>query len=145
MMWLIFQPYFKGWSRAERRAANLQRELLTPEQVRQLVWRGYLEIPSPTDPGRVYRVPRNKGYIQVIEHGRAVMRLCVQPVERLPDADIVVLHKLMIEANEEYYLEKANKYLCVAQKIQESVLKKFENAFFYEIWYFQLEVFGKLL
>jgi len=113
MIWLIFQPYFKGWSRAERRAANLQRDLLTPEQSRQLVWRGYLEIPSPTDPGRVYRVPGNKGYVQVIEHGRAVMRLCVQPVERLPNADIVVLHKLMIEGNEEYYLEKANKYLCV--------------------------------
>ncbi len=115
MLWLIFQPYFKGWSRAERRAAHLQRDLLTPEQSRQLIWRGYLEIPSPTDPSRVYRVPRNKGYIQVIEHGRAVMRLCVQPVERLPDADIVVLHKLMIEANEAYYLEKANKYLCVDQ------------------------------
>src|SRR2546429_2447478 len=52
-------------------------------------------------------------YIQVIENGRAVMRLCVQPVECLPDADVVVLHKLMIEANEENYLQKANKYLCI--------------------------------
>jgi len=41
------------------------------------------------------------------------MQLCVQPVERLPDADIVILHKLMIEANEESYLQKANKYLCI--------------------------------
>jgi hypothetical protein len=40
------------------------------------------------------------------------MRLCLQPVEYLPDADIVVLHKLMIEANEEAYLAKANKYVC---------------------------------
>jgi len=31
------------------------------------------------------------------------------------------------------------------QKIQESVLKKFENAFFYEILYFRLEVFSRLL
>ena len=31
------------------------------------------------------------------------------------------------------------------QKIQESGFKKFENAFFYEIWYFQLEVFSKHL
>src|SRR5579884_3175392 len=93
MVWLIFQPYFKGWSSAERRAASLLRDMLTAE--------------------RVYRVPRTRGYVQVIENGHAVMRLCLQPVESLPDADVVVLHKLMIEANEEYYLQKANKYLCV--------------------------------
>ena len=113
MVWLIIQPYLRGWSRSERRATDLLRAILTPEQVRQLLWRGYLEVPSPTEPQRVYRVPRNKGYVQVIENGRAIMRLCLQPVECLPDADIVVLHKLMIEANEETYLQKANKYLCV--------------------------------
>jgi len=113
MLWLIFQPYLKGWSRAERRAADLLRDILTPEQVRRLLWYGYLEVPSPTEPQRVYRVPRTKGYVQVVENGRAIMRLCLQPVECLPDADVVVLHKLMIEANEELYLQKANKYLCI--------------------------------
>ncbi|HLI08670.1 MAG TPA: hypothetical protein VKV40_19055 [Ktedonobacteraceae bacterium] len=113
MIWLLLQPYMKSWSRAERRAAGLLHDTLTPEQCQQLVWRGYLEIPSPTEPLRVYRVPRTKGYVQVIENGRAVMRLCLQPIECLPDADLVVLHKLMIEANEEVYLQKANKYLCL--------------------------------
>jgi hypothetical protein len=113
MVWLIFQPYFKGLLRAERRAADLLRDVLTPEQFRQLTWSGYLEIPSSTEPQRVYRVPLAKGYVQVVEHGRTVMRLCVQPIEYLPDADVVVLHKLMIEADEENYLLKANKYLCV--------------------------------
>jgi hypothetical protein len=113
MVWLIVQPYLKRWSRAERRATDLLRDILTPEQFRQLLWRGYLEIPSPTEPRRVYRVPRSKGYVQVIENGRAIMRLCLQPVECLPDADVVVLHKLMIEANEETYLQKANKYVCI--------------------------------
>lgn len=113
MLWLIFQPYFKGWSPAERRASGLLRDILTPDQFRQLIWHGYLEIPSPTEPRRVYRVPRTKGYVQVFENGRAIMRLCLQPVEYLPDADVVVLHKLMIEANEESYLQKANKYLCI--------------------------------
>jgi hypothetical protein len=113
MVWLIVQPYLRGWSRAERRATDLLRDILTPEQFRQLLWRGYLEIPSPTEPRRVYRVPRSRGYVQVIENGRAIMRLCLQPVECLPDADVVVLHKLMIEANEESYLQKANKYICV--------------------------------
>jgi hypothetical protein len=113
MVWLIIQPYIKGWSPAERRAMHLLRDILTPEQLHQLVWRGYVEIRSPTQPLRVYRVPRTRGYVQVIENGRAIMRLCLQPVECLPDADIVVLHKLMIEANEETYLQKANKYLCI--------------------------------
>jgi len=113
IVWLILQPYLKGWSQSERRAANLLRDILTPEQLRQLTWRGYLEVPSPSEPRRVYRVPKAKGYVQVIENGRATMRLCVQPVECLPDADIVLLHKLMIEANEETYLQKANKYVCI--------------------------------
>jgi len=113
MVWLIAQPYCKEWSQAERRATDLLRDILTPEQFHQIHWQGYLEIPSPTAPQRVYRVPRISGYVQVIENGRATMQLCVQPVERLPDADIVILHKLMIEANEESYLQKANKYLCL--------------------------------
>ncbi len=113
VVWLLFQPYSRGWSRAERRAAELLRAILTPEQVRQLLWRGYLEIPSPTKPQRVYRVPKSKGYVQVIDNGRAIMRLCLQPIEYLPDADVVALHKLMIEANEETYLQKANKYFCI--------------------------------
>ena len=113
MVWLIFQPYLKGLLRAERRAADLLRDVLTPEQFRQLTWSGYLEIPSSTEPHRVYRVPLAKGYVQVVEQGRTVMRLCVQPIEYLPDADVVVLHKLMIEADEENYLLRANKYVCV--------------------------------
>jgi len=110
IVWLLCQPYLKGLSRAERRAADLLRDILTPEQRRQLLWRGYLEISSPTSPQRVYRVPKNRGFVQVIENGHASMRLCLQPAECLPDADVVALHKLMIEANEEMYLEKANKY-----------------------------------
>jgi hypothetical protein len=112
ILWLFLLPYVKGWSRAERQAATLLRDMLTPEQLRQLIWRGYLEIPSPMEPRRTYRVPKSKGYVQVIEDGHATMRLCLQPAEYLPDADVVVLHKLMIEANEETYLQKANKYIC---------------------------------
>lgn len=116
VLWLILQPHLRGWSRAERRAVNLLRDVLTPEQCRQLLWHGYLEVQSPSAAGRIYRVPRARGsFVQVIEDGKAVMRLCVQPVERLPDADVIVLHKLMIEANEEHYLQRANKYLCIDQ------------------------------
>jgi len=112
VIWLFLLPYLKGLTRSERRAANLLRDMLTPDQLRQLLWRGYLEIPSPSKPRWTYRVPRTKGYVQVLEGGHAIMRLCLQPADYLPDADVVVLHKLMIEANEEIYLQKANKYAC---------------------------------
>jgi len=116
VIWVLLLPYVRKWSRAERRAESLLRAVLTPEQCHQLHWHGYLEVQSPSAAGRVYRVPRARGgFVQVIEDGKAVMRLCVQPVERLPDADVIVLHKLMIEANEEHYLQNANKYLCVDQ------------------------------
>src|SRR5260370_31334970 len=84
MLWLLFQPYFKGLSPAERRATSLLRDMLTAEQCRQLIWRGYLEIPSPSTSQRVYRVPRARGYVQVIEHGRAGLRRCILPVACFP-------------------------------------------------------------
>jgi hypothetical protein len=113
MLWLLAQPYIVRFSPAQRRARKLLREVLTPEQLHQLIWRGYLEVPSATNTQRVYRIPKEKGYVQVVENGRATMRLCLQPVECLPDADLVALHKLMIEANEDLYMQRANKYLNV--------------------------------
>jgi hypothetical protein len=100
----------RAWLPAERRATLLLREMLTSEEFRQLTWLGYIDVPSPSDRNRTYRVPRTRGYVQVIEGGRATMRLCLQPTERIPDADVVLLHKFMIEANEATYLDKANKF-----------------------------------
>lgn len=112
-IWGIVYKVLTHSSKAEKRAAVLLRDVLTPRELRQLFWRGYIDIPSSLAPQRVYRVPRANGYVQVRENGRAIMRLCLQPVERLPDADIVVLHKLMIEAQEEIYLQTANKFRYV--------------------------------
>ncbi|HEY7984570.1 MAG TPA: hypothetical protein VID73_10410 [Ktedonobacterales bacterium] len=110
MLWLILQPRLRGWLPAERRALALLRAMLTPHELRQLNWLGYLDVPSPSIGQRIYRVPRGQGMVQVLEGGRAVMRLCLQPTIRLPDADIVVMHKLMIEANEAAYFAQANKF-----------------------------------
>jgi hypothetical protein len=110
MIWLFVQPHLRAWLPSERRALALLRTMLTPGELRQLNWRGYLDVPSPSIDQRTYRVPRNRGMVQVLEGGRAVMRLCLQPTVRLPDADIVVMHKLMIEANETDYFEQANKF-----------------------------------
>jgi hypothetical protein len=39
------------------------------------------------------------------------MELCLQPVEPLPEGDVVLMHKLMIEANEQEYLRTANHFV----------------------------------
>ena len=91
------------------RATELLRSVLTRQQYRHLVQYGYLDIPSPRDPGCIYRVPRAQGLVGVIEQGRRRASLCLQPVEWVPDADMVVMHKLMIEADKETYLQTANK------------------------------------
>ena len=93
---------------AERRASELLRAVLTPEQYGQLMQQRYIDIPSPSDPERIYRVPKLPGLVQVREKGSTTMWLCLQTLEWMPNADIVVIHKLMIEADEETYLQKAN-------------------------------------
>jgi len=92
----------------KRRAGELLRAVLSQEQYRQLMRRGYVDIPSPRDPQCIYRVPQAPGLVEVIEQGRRKASLCLQPLEWVPDADIVVIHKLMIEADEETYLQKSN-------------------------------------
>ena len=94
---------------AEQRAEQLLREVVGESAFVRLTRRGYLEVPSPTFPSRVYLIPERQGPVTVCENGRPVMRLCVQTVERVPDYDTVVMHKLMIEGNEREYLRIANR------------------------------------
>ena len=96
-------------SSADRRAHQLLRAVLTHEQYRQLMRWGYIDIPSPSDPQRVYRVPQIPGHVHIIQNHRLTAGLCLQPLDRIPDADYIVMHKLMIEADEETYLQKANR------------------------------------
>ncbi len=94
---------------AESRALALLGEVLSPNEREQLESRGYLEISSPSVPCRVYRVPNRREMVWVYERDRAIMRLCLEPVQPLPDAEMVLIHKLMIEGNEEY-LRLANRF-----------------------------------
>lgn len=95
---------------AEGRARAMLREVLSEGEYQQLMKYGYLEIGSPSIEQRVYRIPGAGGLVRVYDHGTAVMELCLQPAEPLPDGDVVVLHKLMIEGNEQEYLAKANHF-----------------------------------
>ncbi len=110
LFWRLSRDSNLKWSEANRRANELLRSVLTSEQYDQLTRNGYLDIPSPRDPGCTYRVPRAQGLVRVIEQGRHKANLCLQPLEAVPDADIVVIHKLMIEADEETYLQTANTF-----------------------------------
>jgi hypothetical protein len=94
--------------RARRRADELLRAILSCEQYGQLMQRRYIDIPSPSDPDRIYRVPKFAGLVQVREKGSIMMWLCLQPRKWIPDEDIVIMHKLMIEADESNYLRMAN-------------------------------------
>ena len=117
LCWQVVGSYHE-WFSAKRQAGELLRAVLTPEQYCKLMQLGYIDIPSTRDQERIYRVPRGPGLVRVIEKGRQTASLCLQPQERIPDADIVVIHKLMIEADEETYLQKANRLspLCISYR-----------------------------
>jgi hypothetical protein len=95
---------------SEQRAEVLLRDLLNQSQLHQLRRRGYLDVPSPSRANRTYRIPRSRDQGRVYEDGRLIERLCVQAVEPVPTGDVVVMHKLMIEGNEDEYLRLANHF-----------------------------------
>jgi hypothetical protein len=95
---------------AEGRANLLLRQLLGDEEFERFARRSYLDVPSPSISERVYRVPSSQGMVDVIEGGIATMRLCVVPTRWVPDADVVIMHKLLIEGDEARYLRVANRF-----------------------------------
>jgi hypothetical protein len=44
----------------------------------------------------------------VFEQDEPVALLCIGPAEPLPPADVLIMHKLLIESDEETYLRTAN-------------------------------------
>ena len=104
------RPSYAERLAAQARAEELLRGVVGSEAFGDLMQRGYLEVPSPSIPNRVYRIPCARGQVEVFEDGQLVMKLCVVPTKPLPDGDVVLMHKLMIEANEDYYLKVANRF-----------------------------------
>jgi hypothetical protein len=95
---------------AQRRAHDLLMSLLTDDEFAQLIVHEYLEVRSPSNPRRVYRIPARGGLVTLYEDSRPRLRLCLQPVRPLPDDDVVAMHKLMIEGNEREYMARANRF-----------------------------------
>ena len=103
----ILQAY-RERAEADARAEALLTELLAPSEYEQLRATGYLEVRSRLYPGRLYRIPAHGGLVGLYEDGVLLAGLCAQPQTRLPGPDVVAMHKLMIEGNEEEYLGIAN-------------------------------------
>ena len=93
---------------AEQRAERLLQAHLSARQYQQLRGAGYLEVPSRLHPGRAYRLPAQPGRVAVYEGGRPVGQLCVIACDPLPQADLILAQKWLIEADEQAYLTLAN-------------------------------------
>ena len=104
------RPSYAERLAAQARAEELLTSVIGPDAFTDLVRRGYLEVPSPSIPNRVYRIPNARGQVEVFEDDQLVMKLCVVPTKALPDGDLILMHKLMIEGNEDYYLKVANRF-----------------------------------
>jgi len=100
--------HYRETREADRRADELLRDVLTPDEYTRLQERGFLDVRSGRFPGRIYRVPRDGGIVVLRENGRSVGGLCVQATTPMPAADSVAMHKLMIEGAESEYLRRAN-------------------------------------
>lgn len=92
------------------RAEALLRDVLDESEYQQLTKRGYLDVRSPTDAQRIYRIPAYIGLVRMYEHGVAVRELCIQPADPLPSADVIAMHKLMIQGDEQAYLARARQF-----------------------------------
>lgn len=91
------------------RAQRLLEQMLTENEKRELAVRGYLSVVSKHSTGREYRIWSTGGPVEVYDAGRYSMSLCVEPVVPLPPGDRVLMHKLLIEGQEEEYLRVANR------------------------------------
>lgn len=97
-------------------AEMLLRDSVTIQQYQHILNLGYLEISSRLYPNRYYRIPRERRRVQVYEvldtpSGRQHQKLgelCVIACEPMPDADLVLTHKWLLEADEQKYLNTAN-------------------------------------
>ena len=103
---------FLGWLRREhltnRRADALVRRLLSADEQAQLRRTGFLEVRSQAVSGRTYRIPRRGSPVAVLEPDGHVKYLCLQPETPVASRELVLVHKLLLEAAEMDYLRKAN-------------------------------------
>jgi hypothetical protein len=92
---------------AEARSERLLKAVLSEGEQRQLETSDFIEVPSSLTPGRVYRI-YSGGRVLVFDGNNMMDLLCLKPTTPIPWRDCLVLHKVMIEGDEERYLRIAN-------------------------------------
>lgn len=92
------------------RAEELLREFLDEREYEQWTRRDYVDVVSPHNAQRIYRIPRYIGLVRMYENGIAMCELCLRSVEPLPGPDVILMHKLMIQGDEQAYLASARLY-----------------------------------
>lgn len=112
--WTMRRHHVGGWKSAgdtpAERAEALLREFLDEREYAQWTKRGYVDVVSPNNAQRIYRIPGYIGLVRMYENGMAIRELCLRPVEPLPGPDVIVMHKLMIQGDERQYLASARHY-----------------------------------
>lgn len=101
-----------GWLRRRRageRAEALVGRVLSEEDRARLRRDGFLEVPSQLVRGRRYRIPAGGSPVAVLEPDGRVGYLCLQPESDIPRAELVVIHKLLLEGAEADYWQRANR------------------------------------
>lgn len=100
---------FPGVTPTER-AEELLCEFLDEREYEQWTRRDYVDVVSPHNAQRIYRIPRYIGLVRMYENGIAMCELCLRSVEPLPGPDVILMHKLMIQGDEQAYLASARLY-----------------------------------
>ena len=98
-----------GRAAAQATALELLKICLDEQQLADFEARQYFEVTGSR--GRRWRIRANgqSGNVDLIgPSGAAIGRYCAHPPEYLPDGDAWLAQKLIIETDEDHWLEKAN-------------------------------------
>jgi hypothetical protein len=98
------------FSTPDMKAQRLLKASITKSEWAFLKKHSYLVVASKACPEREYHIPRKGGMIVCFHDGVPLYEYCLQPLTLLPDDDLVLAHKLMLECSEEEFLEKANRF-----------------------------------
>jgi hypothetical protein len=100
---LLFAVVLMQWLRTGHRAADLLRAHLTPDQLQSYSMQDFFIVEGQS--GQRYRLNRKDGIPWIEGTNRY---LCVHCPRHIPLADALLTYKLMLECNEQAFLERAN-------------------------------------
>jgi len=106
-----YQESAKRREEAAKRAEELLKEHIGLEAFGRLHKVGYIEVDSHRHKGRKYRIPKESGFIDVIdENGKIIDTLCVHPAVECPPGDHILAQVILLQLDEDYILERANSH-----------------------------------